>query len=130
MIDVKKAVEYSEQELENFIGEKPNLEVLYEHGYYVEVNDDKKGFFALVPVDEQAVWLRALYVDPKMNAHFILTLFEVIPSYKGNRDVYVFCHQDELETLLQAQQFTKIKREETPPFLQALRNGKGDWWKW
>ncbi|MYL35677.1 hypothetical protein GLW08_14820 [Pontibacillus yanchengensis] len=135
MLEVTRATEYDLETFTTFFGEHANQlteqQQLYTYGHYVEIHHEKKGFFALVPVDNHTYWLRTLYLTPDMNPNFILTLFEVLHAYieeNGMENVYVHCHQPALRTLLEAQQFTEVDDAAVPQQLEAPVD-IGGWWK-
>ncbi|KGP71996.1 hypothetical protein [Pontibacillus yanchengensis] len=135
MLEVTRATEYDEGTFTAFFGENADQlkeqQQLYTYGHYVEIHNEKKGFFALVPVDNRSYWLRTLYLTPDMNPNFILTLFEVLHAYieeNGMENVYVHCHQPALRTLLEAQQFVEVDDATIPPQLEAPAE-VGSWWK-
>lgn len=135
MLEVKSAELSGLKEMEAFFGDHyaqlQEPEQLVKYGHYVEIHKKKKGFFALVPVDNNQYWLRTLYIQPDMNPQFIMTLFEVMGAHMQEQHmqkVYVHSHHASLDALLTAQQYKAIADEDVPDSLQTAVEKKGTWW--
>lgn len=135
MLDVKRVNHYDIDTMHQFFGERiENFEKpaeLYEHGFYVELAEEKKGFFALCPVEDNSVWLKSLYIQQDMKPNFLLTLLEIIQAYakEDNIDnIYVFCKQHTIERLLEAHQFQQLEEVGVSELVENKPSVDGTWW--
>ncbi|WP_138420777.1 hypothetical protein [Aquibacillus sediminis] len=102
---------------------------LVKNGYFIEYNGDYKGYFALTPVTDNAYWLKSLYLKQGVPAALPLTIIETataITKQKQADDMYVFSHQQSLDTLLTMLQF---ETQEQPSFADQAPTKEGTWWK-
>lgn len=135
MLGVKKVCDYDVATMDEFFGDRiqylDNPEELYQHGFYVEWKREKKGFFALCPVEENGVWLKSLYIHQDMQPEFILTLLEAIQAYAKEEDIhnlYVFCKQNTIEMLLDAHKFHPLSTVSIPALVEYDPDVDGSWW--
>jgi len=135
MLAIQRVRDYELETMKEFFGERmeqlDDEEKLYEHGYYVEINRERKGFFALEPVEGESFWLKSLYLQPGVEPGVILSIFELVEAHakeQGIPNIYVYSHQVGLDTLLQSQQYTQLSDEDTPDSLKAQQGDEGRWW--
>lgn len=135
MIELTHIKDHKESTMEDFFGDKleqlTDRERLMEYGHIVTLNGEQQGFVALVPVEEQSVWLRSLYFQSGVRPELVLTLFEVLQQHveeQGLQKLYVFSHQRTLEPLLQTYQYQQIDSSAVPIDEKELPTQTGNWW--
>lgn len=135
MLAIQRVRDYDRETMKDFFGvrmdQMDDEDKLYEHGYYVEIDRDRKGFFALEPVEEESVWLKSLYLQPGVDPGVVLSLFELVEAYAKEHDIhsiYVYSHQARLDTLLQSQQYAPVGEEDIPATLLSEQSDEGKWW--
>ncbi|QHE53816.1 hypothetical protein [Pontibacillus sp. HMF3514] len=135
MLAIQRVRDYDLETMKEFFGVRleqlDDEKNLYDHGYYVEINRDRKGFFALEPVEEESVWLKSLYLQPGVDPGVVLSLFELVEAYAKEHDIhniYVYSHQAGLDTLLQSQQYAPVTEGNIPDSLEDQPGEDGKWW--
>lgn len=137
MLAVKEASKLEPTSLKSFFGKEwdtmTDHEELYQYGHFVEQNEDKKGFFALIPIDQTKTqfWLRSLYLKKGVRPQFVMTLIESVRAYaeeKGFEAVIAFSHDSSTETLLSAHQFQQIAEQYVPSEVKKRMTSEGTWW--
>ncbi|MDL4839162.1 hypothetical protein [Aquibacillus rhizosphaerae] len=117
--------EFFEEKWETF----DNQQSLREYGYLVEHKGVYQAYFALAPVEEQAFWLKSLYIKEGVPSSFPLAIIEAsITLAKDNLGSYLYInsHQDALSSLLSLMNFEK---KQEPFFAEGLECKDGTWWK-
>ena len=137
MLAIQRVRDYDRDTMKEFFGvemkQLDDEDKLYNHGYYVEIDRDKKGFFALEPVEEENVWLKSLYLQPGVDPGVVLSLFELVEAYAKEHDIhniFVFSHQAGLDTLLQSQQYAPVEDRSLPASLKDQSGEEGRWWSY
>ncbi|MRH43977.1 hypothetical protein GH741_15140 [Aquibacillus halophilus] len=119
--------------LEQFFEDKWNhfeqKQTLKQDGYLIEYQDLYKAYFSLSPVGKNAYWLKSLYIKEGVPASFPLAIIEsslALASEKGASSLFVYSHQQSLDSLLSLLNF---QSQLTPSFAEEIQVGQGTWWE-
>lgn len=128
-MQILKVKEAKKQAVNDFLDRNDNVskDCLLTHGYVVEMNGRIDGCFVLEPMENQAFWLKQLYIT-QSEARKLPVLLEgilVIARKIEAKCVYVHSHQPVVDILLEALQF---KREEQIEVRKIDQHKKGNWW--
>ncbi|QTN00874.1 hypothetical protein ERJ70_17230 [Sediminibacillus dalangtanensis] len=102
---------------------------LKENGFLIEVQGEYKAFFALLPMERQVFWLKSLYIKEGVPSSFPWTVLETAMGLAGEKaadSVYIYSHQEALDTLLVLLQFEQAA---FPSFAEGHVLPEGNWWK-
>ncbi|MCT2538297.1 hypothetical protein NC661_10310 [Aquibacillus koreensis] len=105
-------------------------QTLKAYGYFVEINEQYKAYFALAPVQASAYWLKSLYIKDGAPSSLPLAIIEssiTLAREKKGAHVLIHSHQQALDALLEALQF---ENQSTPAFAEDIPElPAGKWWK-
>ncbi|MFS0750284.1 hypothetical protein [Oceanobacillus sp. 1P07AA] len=128
-MQIFKVEEAEQQAVNDFLERNENVskDLLFSHGYVVEMNGRIDGCFVLKPIEDNAYWLKQLYIT-QSEARKLPVLLEgilVIARKIEAKCVYVHSNQPVVDILLEALQF---KREEQIEVRKIEQHKKGNWW--
>ena len=128
-----QAIDQERSVLEEFFEDKwdniSDKQRIHQHGFFVDYQDEYKAFFALTPAGKSGVWLKNFYMKEGVPASLPLTIIEssvALAKEKGASHLYVFSHQQSLDSLLGLMQFQAV---ESPEFAEKQSLPPGTWWK-
>jgi len=118
-----------EEELHEFLVKNKHVkkESLLDYGYVVKINQTIEGCFVLDPLEEDAYWLKQLYITQTEanRLPFLLETILTLAKQKQMKNVYVHSHQPVVDLLLEALQFY---RKEEAVLVDNPPANKGHWW--
>ncbi|MBB6453936.1 hypothetical protein HNQ94_002387 [Salirhabdus euzebyi] len=134
MLTVVQARDTNLATLESFFGEQwPNQkgkQDLFQYGRFIEWDNDKKGFFALVPCGNSEAQLRTLYFKEEMNPAMIMLAIDWVKK-EAERErfkrIVVLSHNSSTDTLFKSWGFEKLD-DSYSPINVGKRNDEAKWW--
>ena len=134
VIEVEKmkfilASDVTPERLEQFLehNKQIELETLLKAGYVVERNDKIIGCFALEPIQDDAYWLKQLYVIRQEAVKLPIIVETVLAIAKQQQAKVIYAHSEQPVTdlLLESLCFSLQPSQEE---LVPAKNEKGHWW--
>lgn len=117
MITIKSVHENPRDEFTQFFQEdESSIESLMEswaeeHGFFIEVEREKIGFFVLYPLHNGKVWLRKLIMREKTNPAIFILVFDWISEQAKKLhfdELYVHVQDESKSVLLEMNHFKQI----------------------
>ncbi len=100
-------------------------------GYFLTENEELLGFFSLTTIDEQAVWLRSLFVQPKSRVEMPLLLFEAAEQIAKQQKAEMLWIKVDKEAVKQLVLWLEYKRADSTPAIDTLteKEKMQDWFQ-
>lgn len=125
MVTIKSVNGESLEEFIEFFKQRESDHLIYEpwteqYGYFIEVKDEKLGFFVLYPLNDGKVWLRRLVMNEKTKPFIFVLVFDWIAEKAkelGFSELYVHIHEETFSFLIELSHF---KQTYEPPVNEFL----------
>jgi hypothetical protein len=134
MISIVPAIEENISFVQAFFGEQWNkLEFkqdVYNFGRFIEINEEKLGFFVIIPCNEKEGWLRSLYFKQDFHPGMIMLGIDWIleaAHEEGMNKLFAFSHSPNTDAILLMWKFELLK--EQPKSIVDKVGKFGSWWQ-
>ncbi|SET23776.1 hypothetical protein SAMN05421676_103306 [Salinibacillus kushneri] len=133
MVNIVPVREYDSKTVEDFFGShwenQTNKQELLTFGRFIEIHGERKGFYAIMPRENDIGQLRTLYFTEQLQASLLLMLIDWVKedaSQNGYEQLLVFSHRLSTDSLFQTWGFEKITGH--PPISVDKPSDEGEWW--
>jgi|GEM_PF-1221670 len=127
-----EASHVSKEQLEQFLENNNQIEIgsLLETGYVVECNSRIIGCFELAPIEEEAFWLKQLYIirNEAVKLPVLLEFILIFAKQKEAKVVYAHSEQPVTDLLLESLSFS-LQTNHSVQLKNAVKR-KGHWWSY
>jgi len=127
-----EASRVSKNRLEDFLKNNDQIEILplLKTGYVVEFDDRIIGCFELAPIEENAFWLKQLYIiqNEAVKLPVLLEFILAFAKQKEAKVVYAHSAQPVTDLLLESLSFS-LQTNQSLQLKEAVKR-KGHWWSY
>jgi len=125
-----QASKVNEEKLEQFIGNNHQIDLqsLLKSGYVVEFNEKIIGCFELELMENDAYWLKQLYIiqNEAIKLPILLEFILVFAKQREAKVIYAHSERPVTDLLLESLSFS-LQQEKT---FNHVRKQKGHWWSY